>query len=75
MIYPNRYSGVYRLRVSVAADSEAVVRLPTADADKTTEHGASMDAVDGIKAVEAVGERTQVTPGSGTYLFAVETGI
>ncbi|MDE7377399.1 MAG: glycoside hydrolase family 78 protein [Paraprevotella sp.] len=67
--------GVYRLKVSVPANSDAVVWLPTADAGRITEHGVSLGAADGIKAVETVGERTKVTAGSGTYLFAVERGI
>lgn len=66
-------TAIYYTDVTVPANSNAVIWLPTADADKITEHGVSLEAVDGIKAVETVGGRTKVKTGSGTYLFAVET--
>lgn len=63
--------GVYTLQVTIPANTEAVVCLPTGDISKITEYGKPIAQEKEITLIEATDDQTRWAVGSGTYLFRV----
>lgn len=63
--------GRYNLNVSIPANSQAQVWLPTENAEKISEHGLGLGSAAGIRSVKKSGNRTVLTIGSGDYRFSV----
>jgi hypothetical protein len=65
-------SSGYHLEVSIPANVDATITLP--GAGEVREGGAPLAGAVGIRAIEATGDATIVTTGSGAYAFDVTTG-
>lgn len=61
--------GMMTLRVSIPANTTAVVSLPEAVGKPVTENGVPLEGAEGVLGVQAAGERLEVRVGSGDYRF------
>ncbi|MCB8947879.1 MAG: family 78 glycoside hydrolase catalytic domain [Ardenticatenaceae bacterium] len=57
------------LAVTIPANTEGIVRLPTSAVESITEQGQPLDKVEGIYAVQQEADAVILTIGSGTYQF------
>ncbi len=63
--------GVFRLSVTIPANSEGIVYLPARRAGDITEQGQALKQVEGVRKIQQEGETIVLTLGSGTYQFNV----
>lgn len=66
-----RTKDTYTLRLVVPANSEAIVCLPSAHADRITEYGCPIDRLAGIRLLSTETDKSKWLVGSGEYLFRV----
>lgn len=62
----------FEMRVSIPANSEAVVILPTIDIEKVMDYGTPLGLVKDVVCLETEKNRMKVKIGSGNYLFSVK---
>lgn len=65
----------YELKVSVPANSEAIVSLPAATFGDVTDYGVALASVTGIIDMEAGRGEIKLKVGSGDYLFTVNNPV
>lgn len=63
---------LYILEVTIPANSNAIVHLPTADAARASEYGMPLSQAKGLEKIETVNGELLVKVGSGHYHFEVE---
>lgn len=61
------------LRVKIPANTEAVIALPGAKAERVLESGKPLSEAEGVRGARLRGEKLEVSVGSGEYSFAYET--
>lgn len=61
----------FQLAVTIPANTEGIIYLPTRHVNGITEQGKSLDQVDGIHEIRQQEETVVVTVGSGQYQFSV----
>jgi alpha-L-rhamnosidase len=61
-----------QLAVTIPANTEGIVHLPTRSVDDITEQGQALNQVVGIREIRQEGETVVFTLGSGHYQFSVK---
>ena len=62
--------GTFHLTVTIPANTEGVVHLPTCSAEDVTEQGQVLEQVDGIREIRQEEDTVVVIVGSGQYHFS-----
>jgi alpha-L-rhamnosidase len=62
----------FQLAVTIPANTEGIVHLPTRSVDDITEQGQALNQVPGIREIRQEGETVVFTLGSGHYQFSVK---
>ncbi len=63
-------NGNFELTVTIPANTEAVIRLPTQSVTAVTEQGQVLEQVDGVREIRQEGTAVILTVGSGRYHFS-----